>query len=65
MHAYQRLSRHWNSHLKVDMLVLAINVMWLFPLALAVQMWPGHKIFLVFLAYLPLLCGMVKVGRVA
>jgi Fuc2NAc and GlcNAc transferase len=64
-HAYQRLSRHWNSHLRVDMLLLAINVMWLLPLALAVQMWPDHKLFTVFLAYLPLLCGMVKVGRLA
>ncbi|CAA0125407.1 putative undecaprenyl-phosphate N-acetylglucosaminyl 1-phosphate transferase [Halioglobus japonicus] len=64
-HAYQRLSRHWNSHLRVDLLLLAINVLWLFPLALAVQMWPDYKLFLVFLAYLPLLCGMVKVGRVA
>lgn len=64
-HAYQRLSRHWGSHLRVDMLVLTINVMWLLPLALAVQLWPEYALFLVFLAYLPLLCGMVKVGRLA
>lgn len=64
-HAYQRLSRYWKSHLRVDFLLLAINVLWLLPLALAVQMWPEYKLFLVFLAYLPLLCGMVKVGRVA
>jgi glycosyltransferase WbpL len=63
-HAYQRLSRYWNSHLRVDLLVLAINIVWLLPLALAVQMWPEYKLFLVFLAYLPLLCAMVKVGRV-
>ena len=63
LHAYQRLSRYWNSHLRVDMLLLTINMMWLLPLALAVQMWPDHALFLVFLAYLPLLCGMVKVGR--
>jgi Fuc2NAc and GlcNAc transferase len=64
-HAYQRLSQHWNSHARVVLLLLAINVMWLFPLALAVQMWPDHKLFLVFLAYLPLLGGMVKLGRLA
>ena len=64
-HAYQRLSRYWTSHLRVDLLLLAINVLWLLPLALAVQIWPEYKLFLVFLAYLPLLYGMVKVGRVA
>tara|TARA_R110000850_G_scaffold91575_2_gene194298 strand:- start:253 stop:1239 length:987 start_codon:yes stop_codon:yes gene_type:complete len=64
-HAYQRLSRHWNSHLKVDMVVVAINLMWLLPLALAVQLWPDYKLFLVLLAYLPLLGGMVKTARLA
>ncbi|MCB1689189.1 MAG: glycosyltransferase family 4 protein [Halioglobus sp.] len=64
-HAYQRLSRHWHSHLSVDLLLLAINVVWLLPIALAVQWWPDNKLILVFLAYLPLLCGMVKLNRVA
>lgn len=64
-HAYQRLSRQWQSHLRVDMLLLALNVLWLFPIALAVQTWPGIGLFLVFLAYLPLLCGMAKIGRLA
>jgi len=64
LHAYQRLSRHWNSHAKVDMLLLAINGMWLFPLALAVQVWPDHQLFWVFLAYLPLLFSVAKAGRV-
>lgn len=64
LHAYQRLSRHWNSHLRVDLLLLAINGMWLFPIALAVQAWPDYQLFLVFLAYLPLLIGVAKVGRV-
>lgn len=64
LHAYQCLSRHWNSHLRVDMLLLAINGIWLFPIALAVQLWPDHQLFLVFLAYVPLLVGVAKVGRV-
>jgi Fuc2NAc and GlcNAc transferase len=64
LHAYQCLSRQWNSHLRVDMLLLAINGFWLFPIALAVQSWPDHQLFLVFLAYLPLLFGVAKVGRV-
>jgi Fuc2NAc and GlcNAc transferase len=64
-HAYQRLSRYWGSHLRVDMLLLAINTLWLLPLASAVQIWPDHSPFLVILAYLPLLCGMANIGRLA
>lgn len=64
LHVYQRLSRHWNSHLRVDVLLMVINVVWLFPMALAVQLWPDSKLFLVFLAYLPLGCGMAKLGPV-
>jgi len=64
-HAYQRLSRHWDSHRRVDLLLLAINVLWLFPLAWAVQHWPISALFLVFLAYLPLLYGMAKMSRLA
>ena len=65
LHAYQRLSRYWNSHLSVDMLLLTINVFWLFPLAWALQAWPSYSIIFVILAYFPLLCGMAKVGRLA
>ncbi len=64
-HAYQRLSRYWDSHQRVDMLLLAINVLWLLPLATAVQIWPERSLFLVILAYVPLFCGMVKMGRLA
>ncbi len=62
-HAYQRLSRHWGSHLAVDMLLLAINALWLFPLAWGLVIWPDHAFFLVILAYLPLVLGMAKLGR--
>jgi Fuc2NAc and GlcNAc transferase len=65
LHVYQRLSQHWNSHLKVDLSLLGINVLWLFPLAMAVQAWPDHALFMVILAYLPLLCAMAKAGRLA
>ncbi|HEY6132053.1 MAG TPA: glycosyltransferase family 4 protein [Halioglobus sp.] len=63
LHAYQRLSRYWGSHLKVDMLLLIINLLWLFPLAWAIQFWPDRSLFLVILAYVPLLCGMAKIRR--
>ena len=65
LHAYQRLSRHWNSHLRVDPLLIAINVLWLIPLAAAVQYYPQAAFFLVILAYLPLLAGMAKMRLLA
>ncbi len=64
-HAYQRLSRHWDSHRRVDLLLLAITALWLFPLASAGQLWPNSAPFMVILAYLPLLYGMAKIRRLA
>ena len=60
LHAYQRLSRYWQSHLAVDFGVVAINACWLFPLAWAAQANPQWQPFLVILAYLPLVLGMAK-----
>lgn len=59
-HAYQRLSRHWRSHAAVDFLLLALNALWLFPIAWTIWRWPEFQLFLVILAYLPLLLGMAK-----
>jgi Fuc2NAc and GlcNAc transferase len=63
LHAYQRLSRYWDSHLAVDMLLLALNGLWLAPLAWAVEIWPKYGFLLVILAYLPLLAGMAKIRK--
>ena len=65
LHAYQRLSRHWQSHLSVDFVLLAINAVWLFPLAWAVQSKPDYALIMVILAYLPLLLGMAKMRHFA
>ena len=65
LHAYQRLSRHWQSHLSVDFLLLAINAVWLFPLAWAAQSTPDYALIMVILAYLPLLLGMAKIRHFA
>lgn len=61
LHAYQRLSRHWDSHLAVDFLLVAINACWLFPLAWAAYANPQWQILLVILAYLPLVGAMAKI----
>ena len=63
LHAYQRLSRYWGSHRQVDLLLLGLFLGWLFPLAWIVAKWPQYGVFLVILAYLPLLLGMAKIGR--
>lgn len=63
LHAYQRLSRLWQSHLAVDLLLLAISGLWLFPLAWAAHVYPQTAFLLVILAYVPLLAGMVKIRQ--
>ncbi len=64
-HAYQRLSRHWGSHQSVVILLIAINGLWLFPLALSIVLWPQYTASFVTLAYVPLLLGMVKIRNLA
>jgi len=64
-HAYQRLSRRLRSHLAVDMGLVALNTLWLFPLAWMAQTWPDCAFLLVILAYLPLLAGMAKLRHMA
>jgi len=63
LHAYQRLSRHWRSHSAVVWLLSAIQIFWLFPIAWALQQWPENALYLVILAYFPLLLGMAKVTK--
>ena len=64
-HAYQRLSVHWGSHRRVDLLLLLVFLCWLLPLAWLLQVYPEQAILLVILAYLPLLLGMAKVRAFA
>jgi len=64
-HAYQRLARHWDSHLLVDLLLLALNALWLFPLAWAAFIWPDQQWVLVIFAIIPLLAGMARIRDLA
>ncbi|WP_157976748.1 glycosyl transferase [Parahaliea mediterranea] len=59
-HLYQRLSRHWGSHLSVDFAFIAVLSLWLFPLAWLLQTNQEYSLFLVTLAYSPLLICMAK-----
>lgn len=62
-HAYQRLARYWRSHQRVDLLLLALQVLWLTPLAWTIWSWPKFQILFVTLAYVPLLLGMARLRR--
>ncbi|MEM8561723.1 MAG: glycosyltransferase family 4 protein [Pseudomonadota bacterium] len=60
LHAYQRLSRHWDSHQKVVIAFVLVFLVWLTPLAWLAEVHPQSALLLVILAYLPLLLGMAK-----
>jgi Fuc2NAc and GlcNAc transferase len=54
-HAYQRAARRWGSHRRVTLAVLAINLLWLLPLAYAAARWPALEAAFLAIAYAPLL----------
>jgi Fuc2NAc and GlcNAc transferase len=64
-HAYQMLAARWRRHGPVTMLVAAINVFWLTPIACAVAWgWLSPMAGLA-LGWLPLVVGVVWVNRTA
>lgn len=63
LHLYQRLSRHWGTHVRVVWAVLAVNVLWLAPLALAAMLWQPLQWYLVALAYIPMILLMLKTHK--
>lgn len=64
LHAYQRLSRHFGGHFPVVLILLALQLLWLAPLAALAAIYPQYAASLVILAYIPLLAGMAKAGKV-
>lgn len=54
-HAYQYASRKYDSHLRVTLSVLAINILWLCPIAYLVAMESIEGVLGVLLAYIPLI----------
>ena len=52
-HTYQQAAKHYG-HLKVVQTVWAINLLWLLPLAIIAFLFTQTAIFIVFLAYAPL-----------
>jgi Fuc2NAc and GlcNAc transferase len=61
-HAYQRLSRRWNSHLRVTCAVLAIDLFWLFPWAIFACLRPAFAAATAVTATAPLLLAAILLG---
>jgi len=66
-HAYQRLSRRWSGdrkvgHRAVALLALAINLLWLAPLAAAMLTLPALSWAWLAAAWLPLVAGVLYLG---
>lgn len=61
-HAYQNLARVWNSHRKVVLLVMAINIIWVIPLLLLALKYEAWAIAVTVLVYVPLTALCLKYG---
>jgi Fuc2NAc and GlcNAc transferase len=61
-HAYQRLSRKYRSHLKITLGVLAINLVWLDPLAYLAVVRPSLGAACAAIAWLPLIALALYAG---
>jgi Fuc2NAc and GlcNAc transferase len=59
-HLYQRLARRWASHERVLWLTLAVNLLWLLPLAAVAVLRPSWAWWALVAAYVPLLLGMAN-----
>ncbi|AXP02142.1 glycosyl transferase [Pseudomonas fluorescens] len=59
-HAYQFASRHYGRHLPVTLVVMAINLFWLLPLAACVVLWNMDGALALILAYVPLLVLAIR-----
>jgi Fuc2NAc and GlcNAc transferase len=61
-HAYQWLSRRWNSHRRVTLLTVAVNVLWLFPCAFLAVRHPTKAAVIAVLALIPIGLGAIAAG---
>lgn len=58
-HSYQILARYWQSHGKVTLLVLAIHLFWLWPLAFLANSYPDFAFQITLIALFPVLLGCI------
>lgn len=64
-HHYQIMSRKYGSHQRVSLLYLLVNLIWLFPLALAANYWTQHALLITTISLLPLIwrCFIIGAGK--
>ena len=64
-HAYQILARRWSSHGKVVVLIMLVNILWLWPLAWLAKVSADGGMIWCIVACLPLLgiCWFVGAGK--
>lgn len=61
-HAYQHAAQRWNSHKRVTLAVLSINILWLLPLAWFVNTHPEWGFIGTLTAWSPLVVLALKLG---
>jgi Fuc2NAc and GlcNAc transferase len=61
-HVYQCLARRWRSHRRVTLAVLAVNVLWLLPMAMFAARSPAHAPLFLAAALAPLIVLAFAVG---
>lgn len=61
-HAYQRLSRRWNSHRRVTIAVWIVNLSWLLPCSLLAAKYPRLAAWIVLAALAPVILAAIIAG---
>ena len=61
-HAYQQLARRWKSHLRVTLAVLALNLIWLLPIAFFAAKHPRYAGWFALIALGPVLAMVCAAG---
>ncbi len=61
-HLYQRLARKFGSHSRVTLMYLAVNLLWLLPIAFLCTRFPQWAVALAVVAYLPLIAVAIAWG---
>jgi Fuc2NAc and GlcNAc transferase len=62
LHAYQYFARRWRSHLPVTVLVIVINLFWLFPWAWITAIYPARAMVCLIVALAPLIVIAFLIG---
>lgn len=66
LHAYQKLTRELGSHTKVTLLIMGVNLVWLFPWAVAATVYNEQSLWITSVSLLPVVFIVLKLkaGRV-